>query len=130
MATNPAVPFWDEGNTFTGHASAAVTGKRFVTISGARVDGNPAVAHAASAAAVKPVGVAAFDAASGAKVTVYSSPGIVMPVTASGAITAGAPVYSTADGSATSTAPVAGALIAGYALDDAASGADAVIKLA
>lgn len=130
MATNPAVPFWDEGNTFTGHASAAVTGKRFVTISGARVDGNPRVAHAASAAAVKPVGVAAYDAASGAKVTVYSAPGIVMPVTADGSITAGAPVFSTAAGKATATDPGTGSSPAGYALDDAADGTDAVIKLA
>ena len=129
MATNPAVPFWDEGNTFTGHASAAVTGKRFVTISGPRVDGNPRVAHAAQTATTKPVGVAAYDAPSGGKVTVYSAPGIVMPVTASGAITAGAPVFSTADGKATATA-VADAEPAGHALDDAADGTDAVIKLA
>lgn len=130
MATNPAVPFWDEGNTFTGHASAAVTGKRFVNISGPRVEGNPAVAHAVGSATVKPVGVSAYDAAAGTKVTVYSGPGIVMPVTAGEAITAGAPVYSAADGRAVDTPPVAGALIAGYALDDAADGDDAVIKLA
>lgn len=129
MATNPAVPFWDEGNTFTGHAATAVTGKRFVVIAGARVDGNPRVGHAVSAARVKPVGVSAYDAASGAKVSVYSGPGIVMPVTASGAITAGQDVYSTADGKASATV-VAGAPVAGWALDDAADGADAVIKLA
>ena len=129
MATNPAVPFWDEGNTFTGHASTAVTGKRFVSISGARVDGNPRVAHAAGSATVRAVGVAAYDAASGAKVTVYSGPGIVMPVTAAGAITAGQDVYSDAQGRATATQPT-GARPAGVALDDAADGTDAVIKLA
>ena len=129
MATNPAVPFWDEAESFTCHASAAVTGKRFVVIAGARVDGNPRVGHAVSAARVKPVGVSAYDAASGAKVSVYSGPGIVMPVTASGAITAGQDVYSTADGKASATV-VAGAPVAGWALDDAADGADAVIKLA
>lgn len=129
MATNPAVPFWDEGNTLTCHASAAVTGKRFVTISGARVDGNPRVNHAVGSATAKALGVSAYDAASGAKVTVYSGPGIVMPVTASGAITAGQDVYSTADGKATATQPT-GARPAGIALDDAADGADAVIKLA
>ena len=129
MATNPAVPFWDEGNTFTGHASTAVTGKRFVSISGARVDGNPRVAHAVGSATVRAIGVAAYDAASGAKVTVYSGPGIVMPVTAAGAITAGQDVYSDAQGRATATQP-AGARPAGVALDDAADGTDAVIKLA
>lgn len=130
MAVNPAVPFWDEANTFTGHASAAVTGKRFVTISGARIGDNPRVAHAASSATAKPVGVAAYDVASGAKVTVYSQPGIIMPVTATGAISAGAPVFSAADGRATATNPGGTALVAGWAIDDAADGADAVIKLA
>lgn len=128
MASNPAVPFWDEGNTFTGHASAAVTGKRFVSISGARVDGNPRVAHAVGSATVRSVGVSAYDAASGAKVTVYSAPGLIMPVTASGAITAGQDVYSDANGKATATQPT-NARPAGVALDDAADGTDAVIRL-
>lgn len=128
MATNPAVPFWDEGNTFTAHASANVTGKRFVSISGARVDGNPRVAHAAGSATVRSVGVAAYDAASGRKVTVYSAPGLIMPVRASGAITAGQDVYSDANGNATATQP-AGARPAGVALDDAADDTDAVIRL-
>lgn len=131
MATNPAVPFWDEGNTFTGHASAAVTGKRFVSISGPRVDGNPRVAHAAQGTNGKrAVGVAAYDAPSGGKVTVYSGPGIVMPVTAAGAISAGDDVYSDANGKATATSPGAGARPSGTALDDAADGTDAVVKLA
>ena len=126
MATNTAVPFWDEGNTITCHASAAVTGKRFVTISGARVEGNPRVAHAAGTATTKALGVSGYDAASGAKVSVYSAPGIVMPVTVAGAITAGDDVYSDADGKATAT--VTG-LIVGIALDDAAQDTDAPIKL-
>lgn len=129
MATNPAVPFWDEANTFTGHAEAAVTGKRFVTVSGPRVDGRPQVSHAASSATSKPVGVSAYDAEAGRAVTIYSAPGLIMPVTGSGAITANAPVYSTADGRATATDPGI-ALIAGYALDDAADGDDVVVKLA
>lgn len=130
MATNPAVPFWDEAESLTCHASAAVTGKRFVTISGARVDGNPRVASAASSATSKPAGVAAYDAASGAKLTVYTKPGLIMPVTASGAITAGALVYSTADGKATATNPGGTGIPAGTAWDDVADGADAPIKLA
>ena len=131
MANNIAVPFWDEGNTITCHASAAVTGKRFVSISGARVEGNPRVAHVAQGTNGKtPLGVSGYDAPSGGKVSVYSAPGIVMPVTASGTITAGDDVYSTADGKATSTSPGAGARPSGTALDDAADGTDAVIKLA
>lgn len=128
MATNSAVPFWDEGNTITCHAEAAVTGKRFVTISGPRVDGNPQVSQLVGAANVRAIGVAGYDAAAGAKVSVYSAPGLVMPVTASGAITAGQPVYSAADGKAVAAQP-AGAPIVGIALDDAADGTDAPIKL-
>ena len=125
MATNPAVPFWDEGNSFTCHASAAVTGKRFVTVSGARVEGNPAVAHAAGTATVRALGVSAYDAPAGTKVSVYRN-GVVMPVTAAGAITAGAPVYSAADGRATATAT---GVILGYALDDTVDGADCPVAL-
>lgn len=128
MATNPAVPFWDEGNTITCHASAAVTGKRFVSISGARVDDNPRVNHAVGSATKKALGVSGYDAASGDKVTVYAGPGLVMPVTAAGAITAGAFVYSDAAGKATSTQPT-GAIVLGIALDDAADGTDCPVKL-
>lgn len=128
MATNPAVPYWDEGNTFTGHASADVLGKRFVHVSGARADGNPRVAHAVGAAGKRVVGVTGFDAKSGQKVTVYSSPGIVMPVVAAEAITAGDLLYSDAAGEAVSTPP-AGALPAAIALDDADDGDDVPAKL-
>lgn len=126
MATNPAVPFWDEGNTLTCHASAAVTGKRFVTVSGARVEGNPSVAHAAGTAATRALGVSAYDAPIGTKLSVYSAPGLVMPVTAAVAITAGQLIYSAADGRATN---VATGLEVGVALDDAAAGADCPVKL-
>lgn len=129
MSSNPAVPFWDEGNTFTGHAQAAVTGKRFVTITGARVDGNPRVGHAINSATSISVGVSGFDAAAGAKVTVYSSPGIVMPVTAAVSLVAGDLVYSDASGKAVKVAPSGAVIPAGVALDDAAADADAVIKL-
>lgn len=126
MATNPAVPFWDNADTVTAHATAAVTGKRFVTISGARVDGKPAVAHAAGTAATKALGVSAFDAAINTDVTVYKGKQ-VMPVTAAVALTAGQAVYSAADGRATN---VATGVVCGYAVDDAAAGADAPIALA
>lgn len=126
MAVNPAVPFWDEGNTITCHATAAVTGKRFVTVSGPRQGGNPAVAHAAGTAGTKALGVSARDAASGEKFSVYSSPGLVMPVTPAVAITAGQPIYSAADGRATN---VATGQQVGTALDDAAVGVDCPVKL-
>ena len=125
MATNPAVPYWDEGNTFTGHASAAVTGKRFVGISGPRTEGNPTVAHAAAAS--RAIGVAGYDAAADAKVTVYAAPGIVMPVEAGGAISAGDEVEVGANGTAVTQAA---GVVVGTALDDAAQGDDVPVKLA
>lgn len=128
MATNPCVPFWDEGNTFTGHASAAITGKRFVSVSGARVGDNPRLNHAVGTATRRAVGVSAYDAASGAKFTVYAAPGLVLPVTTSEAITAGDQLYSAADGTAVKTQP-AGAPVLAVALDDAASAADVVARL-
>lgn len=128
MATNPCVPFWDEGNSFTCHASAAITGKRFVSISGARVGDNPRVNHAVGSATRRAIGVSGYDAASGAKVTVYAAPGLVLPITTSEAITAGDQLYSAADGTAVKTQPTNAPVLA-VALDDAASGADVVARL-
>lgn len=127
MATNPAVPYWDEADTVTCHAGAAITGKRFVGISGPRTGDNPTVTHAAAAAAAASrVGVAAYDAAAGAKVTVYFGHQ-VMPVTTGAILSAGASVGSDAAG----LAVAAGANpVLGTAYDDAASGADCPVKLA
>lgn len=128
MANNPAVPFWDEGNTITCHASAAITGKRIVSISGARVDGNPRVSHAVGSATKRGLGVSACDAASGAKLSVYTAPGIVMPITTSEAVTAGDDLYSAADGTAVKTQPT-GARAFAVALDDAGSGTDVPARI-
>lgn len=128
MATNPAVPFWDEGNTFTARASAAITGKRFVSISGARVDDLPRVNHAVGSATRRAVGVSGYNAANGANVTVYAAPGLIMPVTTSEAVTAGDLLYSAADGTAVKTAPANAPAVA-VAMDDAANGADVPAKL-
>jgi hypothetical protein len=64
-------------------ASATVTGGRLV-----EATGNGTVGPA-GAASTKVQGVAAFDAASGAKVDVWPLPGLIHEITASGAITAG-----------------------------------------
>lgn len=86
------------GVSRTCHASAAITGGRFVAISGEPVDGNPRVALAGAGAAV--YGIAAQDAAIGEKVLVYVGPGVVVPVEAPGALAAGAIVQSDATGRA------------------------------
>ena len=64
-------------------ASAAITGGRLVEVTGNNTVGP------AGAASVKVLGVAATDAASGAKVDVWPLPGIVHRVLGTGAINAG-----------------------------------------
>lgn len=78
------VPIHNPGHEWTSTTSAAVTGGQTLANSG--VD---TVAPAITASAKKYVGVAAHDAASGAKVTVLAGVGQVHESTAAGAITAG-----------------------------------------
>ncbi len=120
MATgdNPCVPFMEPGADPTCQASAAVTGKRFVNISGNRTtDGNYLVAPATAAG--RTLGVAAHDAIVGDKVKIWTRPGIILPVDTGGAIAAGAEVEVGAAGVAVTKA--AGVAV-GVCLDAAANG--------
>lgn len=121
MATNESIPYWDTGDTITCVTSAAVTGCRFVKISGARQldaagnpKSNPTVAHAAAATDAV-FGVAAYDAASGAAVTVHHQPAIVCDVESGGVFAAGDPVVPDASGRAVKAGT--GVAAAGIALD-------------
>ena len=121
---NDNVGVYEPGRDITGRATAAVTGKRFLKISGNRSNGNIAVAHADAAGRV--CGVSKYDAASGAIVGVARGNSRVTHVTADGAIAAFAEVEVGAAGKAkTKTAGIA----VGYALTAAANGADAEISL-
>jgi hypothetical protein len=134
--TNLSTPYYDEGDEITCYCSAAVTGKTFVKITGARQAGNPRqgvsdaivggnITVGPAGAGDKPFGVAAYDAAVGNLVTVYRAPKIV-PVTAGGAVTAGAPIDAGAGGQA-----VAGTGAAGTAVDLATgAGVDVGVALA
>jgi hypothetical protein len=119
---NPGV--YEPGQHVTGHTSAAVTGKRFLKISGNRSDGNIAVAHADAAGRI--CGVSAYDAAIGKKVTVLRGNSRVVFVTAGGAIAAFAEVEVGANGTAVTLA--AGKAV-GYAITGAADATDAEISL-
>lgn len=108
--------------------TAAVTGKRFVGVSAAA---NPTtgvltgVAHATAAA--KAFGVASRDAASGARVSVETHPGSIVPVTCSAAITAGTEVEVAAGGKA---AALASGKAAGLAVSTtSATDTDLFVKL-
>ena len=121
---NDNVGVYEPGRDITGRATAAVTGKRFLKISGNRSNGNIAVAHADAAGRV--CGVSKYDAASGAIVGVARGNSRVTHVTADGAIAAFAEVEVGAAGKAkTKTSGVA----VGYAITAAADGGDAEISL-
>ena len=107
---NECIPFYEPGGRLTGHASAAVTGKRFLRVSGNRQNdiqqitdsvggGNIQVAHATQYGRV--IGVSSYDAAINTKVGVLCDPGLVVPVTAEGAISAFEEVMVGATGKAT-----------------------------
>ncbi|MFC6017792.1 capsid cement protein [Plantactinospora solaniradicis] len=90
---------------WTATTSAAVTGGRVLVESGS---GTVAMAGADAADVV---GVAAFDAGSGAKVTVWPLDGVVHELEASGAIASGAGVVTDANGQVkTATIATAAAL--------------------
>ena len=127
MPNNELIPFKEHANRVTATPSAAVTGKRFVSISGDRQpDGTYTVAP--TGAAGKALGVAAWDAGVGSKVTVVTiTSGDIVPVRAGAALTANASVMSDATGQA--VVATAGATGLGIALTGCASGADAQILL-
>ena len=82
------LPKFGTGEPLTALTSAAVTGGRVLIVSGAGT-----VSHAGdNAVAATLVGVAGFDAASGARVTVYPLKGAVHKLTAGAAVAAGAAV--------------------------------------
>lgn len=112
------LPKVDSKSAITRTTTADVTGGRLVEVSGSKT-----VAHAAADSA-KVLGVATHDAKSGTPVTV-SLDGVQRP-TATGAITAGAKVYSAANGlvSATGTTnPI------GIALEAVADGAQVEVQM-
>lgn len=126
------IPFKEDAERVTCTPTAAVTGKRFVSISGDRnADGTYSIAP--TAAGGKVFGVACWDAAVGKKVTVILiQSGHIVPVTAgAAALAAGASVVSDATGQAVVAAGAAGTVqhSVGICLTGAAAGADAQIHL-
>ena len=104
----PVIP---PANAYTMVTNGAVTGGRLAAVSG-----NGTVAHA-GAAATNVIGVFAYDAASGAEVTVHLR-GPIHEATAAGAITAGARLDAAANGNVASA--TAGLNNVGIALTTAA----------
>ncbi|MEZ0352384.1 capsid cement protein [Mycobacterium sp. pR1184] len=120
---NPSV--YDPGADITAEATAAVTARRFLAVSGNRTGGGN-IAVAPAAAGVRACGVAGNDAAIGELVRLVRGNSRVVKVTASGAIAAGAEVQVGAGGTATT---LAAGVAVGYAMTGAADATDAEISL-
>lgn len=110
------------GQDVTAVATADLTARRFIAISGDRSGGNIAVAPAG--AGVRVFGVAAEDAATGE--LVHVARGGVVKVRAAGAIAAGVEVQAAAGGAAATKST---GIAVGIAVTGAADGADAEIAL-
>lgn len=119
----------------TSHALVAVTGKRFVGplgppqsgpgIQDVGTGGNMQI-QALPAAGGDVGGVAQWDAAIGEKVGVYRGAGVVVPVTAGAAVTAGQKVQVDAAGK---VIPLAAGKEVGVAMTTAALNADCFVSL-
>lgn len=119
------VGIYDPGRDISGEATAAITAKTFLAITGSRTTGgNVAVAPATAAGRV--CGVARNDAPSGQLVTIARGNSRVVKVTAGGAIAAFAEVEVGANAKAVTKAT---GIAVGYALTAAALGDDAEISL-
>lgn len=135
MPANPCYPYYEPGTRLTGHATAAVTGKRFAKISG-DIQSGPGLSTATDGgnirvatcgAGEKAVGVFGHDQASGQKVPLINGPGIVVPMTSGAAITAGQEVQSDATGRAI---PLAAGKSNGMALSGVgAADTDVMVRL-
>ncbi len=123
-------PIFEPGEAITLTTSATVTGGQVLEVSGV------STVAPTSASSAKVLGVAAFDAANGAKVTILGDG--VHELTASGTVTAGDQVVSAAAGAVASLAAAAGAAagdinnarsVIGVALTTATNGNKVQVKV-
>lgn len=121
---NECIPLYRPGNDLTAVTTAAVVGKTFVLWSAALTTGLLSAATATAAGKVS--GVAAYSAASGARVAVIRGQGQIVPVTAGGTIAALAEVEV---GSAGKAVTIASGVAVGRALSAGTNGNDVIIEL-
>lgn len=123
MPNNECIEFYPEARNITCRANGAVTGKRFVKVSGNRE--SDLIDVATCTAAAKAFGVAGYDAADNEIVPVKRGPAVV-PVKCAANLTAGVEVESDASGQAI---VLASGKALGIAVTGATSGDDAQIAL-
>jgi Uncharacterized conserved protein (DUF2190) len=123
MSTTLTTPYvYEPGREITGAATATVTERQFVAVSGNRsAGGNVSVAPAAAGA--RALGAACWNASSGQLVRIAR--GGVLKVIAGGAITAGDPIAVGAGGTAVTATGTA--VVVGHAINGAANGAVAEV---
>lgn len=122
---NECIPLYRPGQDVTATAGAAITGKTFVDWSVGITTGLGTVVTATAAGKV--AGVAAYDAASGARVAVIRGKGQIVPVTAgTGGVTALAEVEV---GTGGKVVPSASGVKVGRALSTATANNDALVEL-
>lgn len=123
---NECTPLFRPGADVTGLTTGAVTGKTFVDISATRDATTGLIKVATATAAGLTFGVAAYDAASGARVPVIRGKGSIVPVTAGGTIAAGAEVEVGSSGRAVT---IASGKARGRAVEAGTSGNDVFVEL-
>lgn len=101
---NECTPLFRPGADVTCLTTGAVTGKTFVDISATRDASTGLIKVATATGAGLSFGVAAYDAASGARVPVIRGKGSIVPVTAGGTIAFGAEVEVGSGGKAVTIA--------------------------
>lgn len=126
---NECIPVFEPANNLTVQASAGITGKKFVAISGNRQsDGTLTVAPPAAGGRV--AGVSMYDVAVGKRGGIWRKRGMIVPVItggASGALAAFAEVQVDNTGA---VIPLAAGVAVGYVVDGTAgNGADALVSL-
>lgn len=125
MAANECIPLITPGESRTAFVEAAVTGKRFVAISGPMVGDKPQISPCPAGASA--YGVAAYDRGAGDEVLVFKGAKMELPVTVGGA-----PVVAGTDcevGAAGVAITRAAGIPVGKFLNDGAAGTDVFIEL-
>ena len=123
---NECIPLYRPGEDVTCQTTAAVVGKTFVDISATRDTTTGLIKVATATAAGRALGVASYDAPINGRVSVQRGKGVILPVTAGGAIAAGAQVEVGASGRAVT---LAAGVAVGRAIETGTNGNDVFIEL-
>jgi hypothetical protein len=123
---NECTPLFRPGADITCLTTGAVVGCTFVDISAARDTATGLIKVVTATAAGLSFGVAAYDAASGARVPVIRGKGSIVPVQFGGTVAAGAEVEV---GTAGKAVTIASGKARGRAIEAGANGVTSLIEL-